>query len=71
MTITWEQIKVALDTLINVCLNNPVKAATGGSAYYGHNQVVPGVMGRHKMRNTLNGKLTVQPLFLSLEQPQP
>ena len=36
ITLNWRQIRTALDTLLNVCVNTPFyTAGEGGRAYYG------------------------------------
>lgn len=35
-TITWKQIQSAVTEIIEACVNNPLKSATGGRAFYGH-----------------------------------
>ena len=35
IVLSWEQIKITLDTLINVCVSNPFSASVGGRAFYG------------------------------------
>ena len=35
-SVTWRQIKAAVDTIIEACVNNPLTSATGGRAFYGH-----------------------------------
>ena len=42
VVVNWRQIRVALDTLINVCLANPIGRPAGGRAYIGPH---PGVSG--------------------------
>lgn len=32
-TVTWKQIKSAVNEIIEVCVNNPLKSATGGSSF--------------------------------------
>ena len=34
-SVTWRQIKAAVDEIIEVCVNNPLTLATGGRAFYG------------------------------------
>lgn len=34
IVLTWAQIRTAVSTLMNVCVENPLKAAQGGKAYY-------------------------------------
>lgn len=55
LVLTWDQIKVALDRLINLCVLHPLKPAVGGRAYYGV-QSLHGLHGRRgQKRKTLNG----------------
>ena len=35
VVLIWDQIKIALDALINLCVGNPLKGARGGRAFYG------------------------------------
>ena len=35
ITLNWRQIRIAMDTLFNVCVTHPFFPATGGRAYYG------------------------------------
>ena len=35
MTLSWAQIRMALDTLLNVCVRHPLLPARGGRAFYG------------------------------------
>ena len=35
MTLSWAQIRTALDTLLNVCVRHPLLPARGGRAFYG------------------------------------
>ena len=43
----WRQVRVALDTLLNVCLANPIPRPTGGRAYVGaRTGVSGGIWGR-------------------------
>lgn len=45
--VNWGQIRVALDTLLNVCVANPIQRPTGGRAYVGtHAGVSGGIWGR-------------------------
>ena len=34
ITLNWRQIRTAMDTLFNICINPPLHAGTGGYAYY-------------------------------------
>ena len=34
VVLSWEQIKAALDTLMSLCVSNPLASPTGGKAYY-------------------------------------
>ncbi|KAL8832131.1 MAG: hypothetical protein Q9191_000453 [Dirinaria sp. TL-2023a] len=34
-TVTWKQIKSAVNEIIEICVNNPLRKAVGGRAYYG------------------------------------
>lgn len=40
ITLNWRQIRTALDTLFNICVNPPFNAGTGGKAYFGPQPVV-------------------------------
>lgn len=40
ITLNWRQIRTALDTLFNICVNPPYFAGTGGKAYFGPQPVV-------------------------------
>ncbi|CAF9908203.1 MAG: hypothetical protein ALECFALPRED_004349 [Alectoria fallacina] len=40
ITLNWRQIRTALDTLFNICVNPPIYAGTGGKAYFGPQPVV-------------------------------
>lgn len=40
ITLNWRQIRTALDTLFNICVNPPYYAGTGGKAYFGPQPVV-------------------------------
>lgn len=54
--ITWAQIRAALDTLIDICVSNPLKSPLGGKAYY-VSQVAPDLHGRKSRRvDSVNGK---------------
>jgi len=35
ITLNWRQIRIAMDTLFNVCVAHPFFPGTGGRAYYG------------------------------------
>jgi len=35
ITLNWRQIRIAMDTLFNVCVSHPFFPGTGGRAYYG------------------------------------
>ena len=35
LVLTWQQIKAALDTLLNSCVNRPYSASQGGRAFFG------------------------------------
>ncbi|KAL9112213.1 MAG: hypothetical protein Q9187_007809 [Circinaria calcarea] len=55
LVLTWDQIKVALDRLINQCVLHPLKPTVGGRAYYGV-QSLHRLHGRGgQRRKTLNG----------------
>ena len=34
ITLTWAQLKAALEMLINLCVENPISSSLGGRAYY-------------------------------------
>ena len=41
ITISWQQVQVALEALIDMCISNPGRESTGGTAYYGSEVVLP------------------------------
>ncbi|KAL9121020.1 MAG: hypothetical protein Q9187_002420 [Circinaria calcarea] len=49
VVITWAQIRAALETLVDICVSNPLKSSRGGKAYYGP-QVAPDLRGRQLRR---------------------
>ena len=54
--VTWAQIRAALDTLIDLCVSNPLKSSLGGKAYY-VSQVAPDLHGRKSRRvDSISGK---------------
>ena len=70
----WRQVRVALDTLLNVCLANPIPRPTGGRAYVGaRTGVSGGIWGRQVVNVTddaWSGNLTGrQPPLLCLGFP--
>ena len=61
LILTWDQIRVAVDRLINQCVLHPLKPAIGGRAYYGV-QPLQSVHGRRgQKRDTLNGLNALPP----------
>ena len=64
VVITWAQIRTALETLLNICVSNPLKSSRGGKAYYGP-QVAPDLRGRKLRRaDPLSGE-SGTPIHLS------
>ena len=60
LRLTWSQIKIALDTLINLCVSNPTKPALGGRAYY--DSLSSHSLGRYRTkRGTLDGLNALPP----------
>ena len=62
MVISWEQIKAALDMLINLCVSSPVTSSTGGKAYYSVTN--PGTLGSRRIKkrtdpDPVSGKLMI------------
>ena len=49
--LTWAQIRAALTTLVNTCVENPVSPARGGRAYYGKQPVQISGRRRKKQRD--------------------
>ena len=72
--VQWRHIRVALDTLLNVCLANPIRRPTGGRAYVGpHPGLSGGIWGRQLGNVSTNawagnftGELDVQALQFML-----
>ena len=50
LTLTWQQIRVALDTLLHACIENPVSTSSGGRAFYGAPKSPLGTNGNFKNR---------------------
>lgn len=53
--LTWEQVKAALETLINFCVENPSRPSVGGAAHYALHP--PGILGRRRNKKRV-GKVT-------------
>ena len=52
-TVTWRQIKTAVDAIIEACVNNPLKSATGGRAFYGRqNRFNIDIFGKRRKRDS-------------------
>lgn len=52
-SVTWRQIKAAVDTIIEACVNNPLTSATGGRAFYGHqNGFNIDIVGKRRKRDS-------------------
>ena len=48
-TITWRQVKSAVNELIEACVNNPLRKAVGGRASYGQQALFDiGIVGKRK-----------------------
>ena len=55
MSLSWAQIKSALDMLINLCVGNPMLASVGGRAYFGYQNLDDmGQGGRKKRDSNIN-----------------
>ena len=54
IVLTWAQIRTAVSTLMNVCVENPLKAAQGGRAYYAASSA-PQIHGRGGKRRRAQG----------------
>lgn len=66
--VTWAQIRAALDTLIDICVSNPLKSSLGGKAYY-VSQVAPNLHGRKYRRvDSVSGKSTEFLYILSTQE---
>ena len=55
LVLTWQQIRVALDALLNICVANPLVTPRGGRAFYGSPAPARQVSGRKKVRRGGNG----------------
>ena len=52
-TITWKQVKSAVNELIEACVNNPLRQGVGGRASYGHPALFDiGIVGKRKRDST-------------------
>ena len=50
MVVSWNQIRTAVATLVNMCIQNPYQPAQGGTAYYSPQPVQAGGRNKKKMR---------------------
>ncbi|MCJ1236968.1 hypothetical protein MMC14_004952 [Varicellaria rhodocarpa] len=64
LVLTWSQIRIALDTLINQCVSNPLKPAIGGRAYFERSSSLDS-LSRQMRRDTLDG-LNALPLHANI-----
>ena len=57
LTLTWTQIRTAVTTLMNVCVQNPFQPVQGGRAYYHQNPPIPASskQRRRKTRDDTSG----------------
>ena len=60
LVLTWNQIKIALDALINRCVSNPLQPAKGGRAYYA-TPLSYGPSSRRMKRGTIDGLNALPP----------
>ena len=56
--LTWSQLQTALDMLINLCVEHPLKTPQGGRAYY---QVQPQLSGRRKRNDLITALNAIPP----------
>ena len=54
VVITWDAVKTALQTLIALCIMNPISSSAGGRAYSGFGG---GITGR-----SVDGKISLEPI---------
>ena len=71
ITLTWNQIKIALDTLLRLCVGNPLTKGRGGKAFYGSQsavaleETVTGGSKRKRRRRAVTG-LNALPLHVNI-----
>lgn len=65
VVLTWAQIRTALRTLIDVCVDNPPKASRGGRASGGHQAPIDIGRGGRKDKRTLASTVTGKQVFYS------
>ena len=46
IAITWEQVQAATDTIISLCVSNPLRTSIGGKAFYGQPASLPSISSR-------------------------
>ena len=58
LVLTWQQVHVALDALLNICVANPLVGSRGGRAFYGSpapSRQISGRTATRKKRNIVTG----------------
>ncbi|MCJ1234526.1 hypothetical protein MMC14_002487 [Varicellaria rhodocarpa] len=58
LALTWRQIRAAIDTLLNTCVNHPYNPPQGGRAYFG---TLPYLSAGHGKRDTVSGLNALPP----------
>ena len=54
--LTWQQVRVALDALLNICVANPLVTSRGGKAFYGASSAVEQIGGRKEKKMKMKMK---------------
>lgn len=60
-SITWALLLAAFDTLLNLCVQNPIQSAKGGRAYYGQQAMSSWVNGKRDSVNGVSGSDALPP----------